>query len=223
MEYLKLNGSITKIEDNNRFLLPYMQDEQATSYTGVPILINKRYTTPIDVLNHQTSNIGVSANIVFLDMPSIKSQLHINSGFRFAQTKVQDSIRTLNPDLTINSKVKEYSLPYWQFYPEVIWHILPETRYGFYATWRPKYLYSIAEDIEFKGLLNQQTGIRRENISNWINEYELLGYLFVNEEKQNGKLFVRWRLNSEMGYSKNNFSQFQVGYSFYILGRGKQK
>ncbi len=223
LEYLKLNGGICKIEDNNRFLVPEMQDEQATSFTGDPILLNKRYTTPVAVLNHQTNNIGVTTNALFLDMPTIKSQLHINGGFRFAQTKVQDSIRTLNADLTINSKVKEYSLPYWQFYPEVIWHILPETRYGFYASWRPKYFHSIAENIEYKGMLNEQTGIRRDNISSWVNEFELLGYLYTNEEKQNGKLFVRWRLNSEMGYSKNNFSQFQVGYSFYILGRGKQK
>lgn len=223
LEYLKLSGGICKIEDNNRFLVPEMQDEQVTSFTGAPLLLNKRYTTPVAVLNHQTNNIGVTANAMFLDMPSIKSQLHINGGFRFAQTKVQDSIRTLNADLTINSKVKEYSLPYWQFYPEVIWHILPETRYGFYASWRPKYFHSIAENIEYKGMLNEQTGIRRDNISSWVNEFELLGYLYTNEEKQNGKLFVRWRLNSEMGYSKNNFSQFQVGYSFYVLGRGKQK
>lgn len=223
MEYLKLNGGITKIEDNNRFLIPDMQDEQSTSFSGDPILINKRYTTPIDVLNHQVSYIGVSANVVFLDMPTIKSQLHINGGFRFAQTKVQDSIRTFNSDLTIKSQVKEYNLPYWQLYPEIIWHILPESRYGFYASWRPKYFYSISDEVEFKGLLNQQTGIRRDNISNWLNEYEILGYLYTNEEKQNGKLFIRWRLNSEMGFSSNNFSQFQVGYSFFILGRGKQK
>lgn len=222
MEYLKLNGGITKIEDNNRFLIPEMQDEAATSFSGDPILVNKRYTTPIDVVNHQSWNIGVTINTMLLDIPLLKSQLHINGGLRFAQAKVQDSLRTLNPDLTINSKAKEYNLGYWLFYPEVVWHTLPETRYGFYATWRPKYFHSVTDGIEYSGLQNQLTGIRRGSISNWINEFELLGYLYVNEEKQNGKLFVRWRLNSEMGYSNNNFSQFQVGYSFYILGRGKQ-
>ncbi|MEZ0129802.1 hypothetical protein AB9T88_08565, partial [Flavobacterium sp. LBUM151] len=189
---------------------------------GSTILINNRYTTPIDVVNHQDWNIGVISNIILLDMPLIKSQLHFNAGFKFAQTKVQDSLRTLNPDLTINSKPKEYNLNYWLFYPEVTWHILPETRYGFYGTWRPKYFYSITDGVEFAGPEDQLTGTRRNNVSNWINEFELLGYLYVNEEKQNGKLFVRWRLNSEMDYAKNNFSQFQVGYSFYILGRGKQ-
>lgn len=223
IEYLKLNGGITKIEDNNRFLVPDMEEEQITSSAGNQILVNNRYTTPVNIINHQNSYIGVSANVVFLDMPSIKSQLHINGGFRFAQTKVKDSIKTLNTDFTINSKAKEYNLPYWQFYPEVIWHILPETRYGFYGSWRPKYFYSLTEEMQFKGLLNPQTNLRRGNVSNWINEFELLGYLYVNDENQNGKLFIRWRLNSEMGYSKNNFSQFQVGYAFYILGRGKQK
>ncbi|WP_374461050.1 hypothetical protein [Chryseobacterium taeanense] len=223
LEYLKLNGGITKIEDTNRFLIPDMQDETATSYSGEQILVNKRYTTPIDVLNHQTWHIGANANIFLIDMPTLKSQLHGNIGFRFAQTKVQDSIRKLNSDLTINSKVKEYNLPYWQFYPEIILHILPETRYGFYATWRQKYFYSMTDNIEYAGLQNQLTGNRRENISKWINEFELLGYLYLNQEKQNGKLFIRWRLDSERGYSKNNFTQFQVGYAFYILGRGKQK
>jgi len=223
MEYLKLSGGVTKIEDNNRALVPEMADVPATSFTGDPILLNKRYTTPIDVVNHQTWKVGVNTNAILLDIPLIKSQMHINGGFRFAQTKVLDSIRTLNADLTIKSKAKEYNLSYWLFYPEVTWHILPETRYGFYASYRPKYFYSISDGIEFAGPQNQLTGTRRENISSWINEYELLGYLYVNEEKQNGKLFVRWSLNSEMGFSKNNFSQFQVGYSFYILGRGKQK
>lgn len=222
VEYLKFSGGLTKIEDNNRFLVPDMQDEPATSFSSIPILVNHRYTTPIDVLDHQIWNIGVTTNIALLDMPLIKSQLHFNAGFRFAQTKVQDSLRTINTDLSISSNVKDYSLNYWIFHPEVTWHILPETRYGFFASWRPKYLYSISDGIEFSGLRNPLTGNRRENISNWINEFELLGYLYVNEEKQNGKLFVRWRLNSEMQYSKNNFSQFQVGYSFFILGRGKQ-
>lgn len=222
VEYLKLSGGLTKIEDNKRVLIPDMQDELATSFSGTPILINKRYTTPVDVLNHQMWNIGVTANIFLIDLPLIKSQLHINAGFKFAQTKVQDSLRTINPDLTISSTLKEYNLNYWVFHPEVTWHILPETRYGFFASWRPKYFNSVSDGIEFSGLRDPLTGNRREKISNWINEFELLGYLYVNEEKQNGKLFVRWRLNSEMGYSKNNFSQFQVGYSFFILGRGKQ-
>jgi hypothetical protein len=223
MEYLKINGGVTKIEDNNRYLIPEMEDEAAVSNTGEPILINKRYTTPIAVLNHQVWNIGVNTNIFLFDMPLIKSQLHINAGFKYAQTKVMDSLRTYNPDLTIHSEVKEYNLNYWLFYPEVMWHILPEARYGFYASWRPEYFYSITDGIEFSGELDQLTSNRRANVSSWINEFELLGYLFVNEEKQNGKLFVKLKINSEMGYSKNNFSQFQVGYAFYILGRGKQQ
>lgn len=223
LEYLKLNGGLTKIEDNKRLLIPDMEDEQATSYNGTNILINKRYSTPVDILNHQTWNIGTNANIFLIDMPTLKSQLHANVGFRFAQTKVQDSIRTINNDLTTTSKAKEYNFSYWQFYPEFILHILPETRYGFYASWRQKYFYSLSENIEFAGSRDLLTGNRREDISKWINEFELLGYLYLNEEKQNGKLFIRWRLDSERGYSKNNFTQFQVGYAFYILGRGKQK
>lgn len=223
LEYLKLNGGLTKIEDNKRLLIPDMEDEQATSYNGTNILVNKRYSTPVDILNHQTWNIGTNANIFLIDMPTLKSQLHANVGFRFAQTKVQDSIRTINNDLTTTSKAKEYNFSYWQFYPEFILHILPETRYGFYASWRQKYFYSLSENIEFAGSRDLLTGNRREDISKWINEFELLGYLYLNEEKQNGKLFIRWRLDSERGYSKNNFTQFQVGYAFYILGRGKQK
>ncbi|NML56782.1 hypothetical protein [Chryseobacterium cheonjiense] len=223
LEYLKLNGGLTKIEDNKRLLIPDMEDEQATSYNGSNILINKRFSTPIDILNHQTWNIGTNANIFLIDMPTLKSQLHANVGFRFAQTKVQDSIRTINSDLSTTSKAKEYNFSYWQFYPEFVLHILPETRYGFYASWRQKYFYSLSENIEFAGARDILTGNRRENISKWINEFELLGYLYLNEEKQNGKLFIRWRLDSERGYSKNNFTQFQVGYAFYILGRGKQK
>ncbi|MBB4805889.1 hypothetical protein HNP38_001161 [Chryseobacterium defluvii] len=223
MEYLKLAGGVTKIEDNNRYLIPEMQDIKETSYLGQPILINKRYTTPIDVTNHQVWNIGLTSNIALIDMLLIKSQVHINAGFKFAQTKVQDSLRVLNSDDTVKSTLKEYNLNHWQFFPELVLNVLPETRYGFYASWRPKYLSLLTDGLEYYGALDPLTGARRGNISKWVNEYELLGYLYVNEEKQNGKLFVRWRLNAEMGYRKNNFSQFQLGYSFYVLGRGKQK
>ncbi len=223
MEYLKITGGVSKIEDNNRYLIPQMEDVKEASYLGQPILVNKRYTTPIDVTNHQVWNIGLTINISLLDMPALKSQMHLNAGFKFAQTKVQDSIRVLNTDNTIKSTINEYNLNHWQFFPELLFNVLPESRYGFYVAWRPKYLSLLTDGLEYYGVLDPITGIRRGDISKWVNEYELLGYLYVNEEKQNGKLFVRWRLNAEMGYAKNNFSQFQLGYSFYILGRGKQK
>lgn len=221
LEYLKFVGGISKVEKNNRNLTPDMKDEITISFSGDTILNNKRYTTPIDIISHQTWNVGLILNGLFFDIPLIKSQLHINLGFKFNQTKVIDSLRTFGINKVISSKSNEYNLNYWLFYPEVKLHVLPETRYGIYASWRPKYLKSLSDRLEYSGPQNLISGNMRSNISNWINEFELLGYLYTNQEKQNGKLFIKWILNTEFGYNKNNFTQFQLGYSFYILGRGK--
>ncbi|WP_243471706.1 hypothetical protein [Winogradskyella sp. MH6] len=215
-QYTEIVGGITKIEDNQRRLNPERIDTEVLSNDGITTVIDaKRYTTPTDLLNYRDWYIGQDFNLLLIDNPNLKHQFHINGGLRFNRTAIQDSIQTVGAD---NLKEEQYSLSYWTFYPEFLMHILPEERYGFYAMWRPNYVHLASDRVEFKSLADPVTGFRRK-VSNWMNEFEFKGYVDVGS---NGQLFLRWRLFHEMGYSANNFSQIQLGFSFYLLGRNKE-
>ncbi len=212
IQYSEIEGGITKIEDKQRRLNPERIDTEVTLVDNSIVIDSKRYTNPVDLLNFRTWFIGQDTNFLLIDNPDLKHQFHINGGFRFNRTAIQDSIKTVGSD---SLKPEEYSVSFWTFYPEVKMHLLPEERYGVYAMWRPKFVYLTSDKIDFKSTANPVTGFRRK-VSNWVNEFEFKGYVDVGEK---GQLFLRWRLNHEMGYSANNFSQIQLGYSFFILGR----
>lgn len=225
-EYLKPFGGFSKIEDSNKFLIPEMIDNPTISLTtpSTSILENKRYTTPIDIIKHQTWRLGVDINITTIDMPLLKSQVFVDLGFAYSRTATRDSIRTfkdatltgndlINPD-NIKSKVNEFGINYWQFYPSLKIHYSPEFRYGFYFNYKPSYMYVNNDTVNLLGKTNPLDGVKRK-VSNFVNEYEIIGYWKVD---QNGKLFFRWRLNNEMGYANNYYTQIQLGYSFNVLG-----
>ncbi|CAH8283088.1 hypothetical protein EV196_10268 [Mariniflexile fucanivorans] len=213
-QYIEVAGGITKIEDKERRLNPERIDNEQLSQDSVLVFNSKRYSTPIDLLHYSNWNIGSDINVLLVDSPDLKYQFHINAGVRFGKTAIQDSIKQIGSN---NLKPLEYSVSYWTFYPEVKMHLLPEERYGFYAMWRPKYVHLISDKLEFKSVANPITGDRR-GMSNWVSEFEFKGYVDVGSK---GQIFARWRLNHEMGYSANNFSQIQLGYSFYIFGRNE--
>jgi len=226
LEYVRINAGLNKLEDNNKFLNTYQEKKynvkdnlsDFSNTTKELVTSKKRFSTPIDILNNRLWFVGTDLNVLLYDWAHVKSQFHININFSFNRTLVKDTLYTYkdNPQ-RYEEKVREYGINYFLISPKVLWHILPEKRFGVNVSYSPRYFYSLSEEVE---LNPWKTSIDKErtHMSKWINEFEIMGYLFINEDKKNGKLFCRWRLDSEVGYSKNNFSQFQLGYSFYILG-----
>jgi len=212
LQYTEIAGGLTKIEDKQRRLDPERIDGEIALDDNSMVFDSQRFTTPIDLLNYSTWNLGQDINLLLIDNPDLQHQFHINAGLRFNRTAIQDSIKTLGSE---DLKPEEYSVSFWTFYPEIKMHLLPEERYGFYVMWRPKYVHLISDKIEFQSTSDPLTGSRRR-MSNWVNEFEFKGYVDVGDK---GQLFLRWRLNHEMGYSANNFSQIQLGYSFFIFGQ----
>jgi len=215
LQYLELSGALIKIEDKERRYSPERIDMPVQNSNGDSVINSQRFATPIDLITHRTWNIGADLNLVLLDSPDWKYQFHLNGGLRFNRTAIQDSIASVNSEILTP---EEYSVSFWNFYGEARLHILPEERYGFYAMWRPNYVYLTSDRLDLRAPADPITGTRR-NMSNWVNEFELKGYVDVGD---NGQLFLRWRLFHEMGYTANNFSQIQLGFSFYLLGRNKE-
>ncbi|MBS7788287.1 hypothetical protein KIH23_13345 [Flavobacterium sp. CYK-55] len=201
--------------------------------------ITGKSTTPVDLLKHQIWRLGLDINCLTIDMPLLKSQLFIDGGVSYCSSAVQDSLKAFvndrytnisnstDPPKTIadlneanNLKTisgNTYNINYWQFYPKFTWRYASESRFGVDLSYSPKYFYLTSDELDIIGIKKQSDGTKtpREDISKWMSEFEFLGFWRIDT---NGKLFIRWRLNFEAGYSSNYYNQIQVGYAFNLLG-----
>jgi hypothetical protein len=213
-QYIKPSVVISKIEENNRLLLPQTNDSIITTAGGTESLKQGIKVSPLQVYYHQNLSLGLDLNLLFLDNPDLKYHFYLNGGFRFGRTAVQDSIRILNSQNTIETTglVNEFGINYFTFYPEVVLQFFPEERFSVLISDRIKYFSSAFSDPKLETL---DTSLKAdEKTSSRINTLELMAYVKIGT---NGKLFARWRFNSQVGNIDQNFHQLQLGYSFYFL------
>lgn len=213
-QYMRPAITISKIEENNRFLQPETNDMIINNEEGEDVLVQGISTSRIDVLYYQNLSVGLDLNVLFLDSPHMKYHIYANAGFRFGRTVVQDSLRTLDTGNNIVNSgfVNEFGINYFTLYPEIIVQLLPEERFSFFISDRLQYFSSAFDKPEL--ITINKDGVEDEKASDWINSFEMMVYVKVG---QNGKLFGRWVFNSQLGNIQENFHQLQLGYSFYIL------
>jgi hypothetical protein len=194
-EYIDVKASLSKIEENNKYLNPGN-------------LGNVSYFSPLNIFQHQSFSIGGNVNIMTLENQNKKINTFLNSGLEYGRSGLQ-----ITPDE--NLFLNTMTIPL-----ELKMHFVPEKRYGFIASNKLIY-YKIFDDNS----INLQSIDKENNTlvdpENWLNRTELQFY--VNTSKT-GKLFVRYGFVTEFNNWDNNFSQFQFGYSFYLFQRnGKKK
>jgi hypothetical protein len=179
--------------------------EENNKFLGASTLDGTNYFSPIRVFQHQSFSIGGDFNILTLENQNKKINTSLNSGLEYGRSGLQIS-ETKNEFLnTINVPI------------ELKMNFIPEKRYGFIASNRLIYfrIYN-DETINLKSIKNGAL-IDPEN---WLNKTELQFYVNTS---QTGKLFIRYGFITELNNWDNNFSQFQFGYSFYILQRNGKK
>ncbi|HRO86382.1 MAG TPA: hypothetical protein PK110_16300 [Niabella sp.] len=213
-QYIRPAVTISKIEENNRFLQPKRNDSIFTTTSGSDSLKTEIVSTPIEILNYQNTSLGLDLNILFLDNPDIKYHFYLNGGFRFGRTAIRDSLRTLSSQTKIETTglVNEFGISYFTFYPEAILQYLPEERVSLIISDKLQF-FSSAFNNPVLVSYDKKDNIE-DKLTKWINTFEIMGYFKTGE---NGKLFGRYRFNSQIGNVKQQFHQFQLGYSFYIL------
>jgi len=191
-EYINLNAKLTKIEENNKFL-------SAIERGGI------NYFSPITIKQHESFSIGGDVNLVFFESQNKKLNTTVDLGLNYGRSGlslIEENQLFLN---TITGSAN------------VTFHVIPEKRYGFIASNRFSYFSILNDDIinnaENFVIQSLENGALASP-NNWLNSTQLSFYLSTSVT---GKLFVRYTLMTELEDWDNNFSQFQFGYSFYIL------
>jgi hypothetical protein len=215
--FLEPSLVLSKIEDNNRSLLLERKDRFINNQYA-PI----RFTSTLRLKQFENFSAGASLNLLLLDMPNLKSTIFANWGFRYGRTAVQDSIRTVvNGVVTIDQNgLDEYGVNTFAHYPEIVWSIYEDERYGLSITWQHHWFY--LRDNRFEQVANipsfQDSELNPEKNVKEFNTIRILTFLEPSSNNR-GRLFFRYTYNWQQGFWRTGFHQAQVGYSFYLLGR----
>ncbi|NQX91473.1 MAG: hypothetical protein HRT74_04975 [Flavobacteriales bacterium] len=190
-EYIELKTEFSKIEENNKFLIPSsVTDELGNNVT---------FFEPLRIIQHQSLSIGADVNLLFLENQNKKINTNLDFGLRFGRSGLrigEDSEEFYNTALpSLNLQFK----------------IIPEKRYAFAASNRISYL-RVYDDFDLN--LKSKVDDSAQNPKSWFNTVTLN---FMVNTSTTGKLFLRYRLISELENWDNNFSQLQFGYSFFLL------
>lgn len=185
-EYIDVKASLSKIEENNKFL-------------DASILNTVEYFSPLNIFQHQSFSIGGDFNILTLENQNKKINTSLNSGLEYGRSglKLSDSENTFLNTISVPIELKM--------------SFVPEKRYGFIASNKLIYFKIYNDEIINLKSFENETLIDPEN---WLNKTELQFYVNTSET---GKLFIRYGFITELNNWDNNFSQFQFGYSFYLL------
>jgi len=186
-EYLQVKTTLSKIEENNKFLQPILIGQESIF-------------EPLSILQHQSFSIGGDLNLLYFENQNKKINTAIDFGLLYGQSGLQVSENEREFFNTLSSSLN------------LSFEFIPEKRYGFKASNRISYFEIFNTDnINVSSIKDGLSSNQNRFFNKTSFEF------FVNVAPTTGKLFLRYQLLSELEDFDNNFSQLQFGYSFYIL------
>lgn len=190
-EYINLNARFTKIEENNKFL----KSEEVNDLS---------FFSPLRIKQHESFSIGGDVNLLSFENQNRKINTYIDLGWNYGRSGLEFSEQNQEFLNTITGSAN------------IAFHFIPEKRYGFIASNRiSRFVILNDELIERNGFsLASLDNTELSDSNDWLNSTEIEFYLNTSST---GKLFIRYTLITELDNWDNNFSQFQFGYSFFIL------
>ncbi len=218
-QYLRISGGLTKIEDDERFLIP--ETVNTISGEGENQAIERTLSTnPIELLRHQNWNVGFDLNAFYVEDSDLKYHWYLDLGYRYARTQVRDSLVEINEigEVEKNGKVNDFGIGYNTYFLKTHIDLLPNENFSFAMNYKLSYITPAFNQIELKTVDRSEK--KETPFKRWYNTYELSGRTRLGNA---GNIFVRYRFNYQNGNVENNFHQFQVGYSFYLFKRVKSK
>jgi hypothetical protein len=122
--------------------------------------------------------------------------------------------------------IKHYPRRYTNTYQpstELLWRITGDERYGIELSYGINWV--ISDQVNFTQRSNTLNvadfdSFQKSNKDYGIQRFMILAYLNL-DSNSSGRMFFRYRSNSELGNFRNNFSQLQVGYSTYLTKSSK--
>lgn len=228
--YLTPSFAMTKIENNNK-RLPVQYIGSAEPDTARP----NSFASTLQLLQYQAFRIGADLSFLTLDVPGIKSVITVKAGLYFGRTLTVDTIRN-KVDSTIfkpiaDNNIRESGVNSLQFIPEIGLQIFPDKRYGVQFAYRltnfnllSDGLKQVSDTLQYvnhvKSLKGDRSGINNFDKGKWLGMAEV--YAFYRPSTYN-QVFFRYRLNYDLGHSKTNFHQIQIGFSTYLTHTSKSK
>ncbi|PRY84873.1 hypothetical protein [Mongoliibacter ruber] len=227
--YIKPEFTWSKIEQNLRSL------DLTVAEPGTIFQINKRDTlinsnneilidtilfqnrallaSTLDIRQFEMLSVGADFNIWFLDLPYAKSSFYLNAGFRFGRT-----LLTLNDSVSKNEFGMKGFTNTFQFMPEFGYKINGDERYGLDFSYSPNWLISdsrgFIQTSDTFGIFETNETFNHQQ-QNKLHRLTLLAYFNITPSTT-GRLFFRFRSFHQWKNWSNNFTQYQLGYSFYL-------
>ena len=190
IQYIDAVFTYSKIESDNRFLPPFSGPDNTGIYSY----------TPLSILQNRNYSVGAMLNLLYYENQNSKFNFNIDAGFLFGRTGLKsDSTETADEFYANNLE-----LPI-----DFGFHFTPERRVRFSIKDRISWLYILNNDLDLISYKSED-----QSAHNFFNTVELNLKVDISNR---GKLFTRYRFIHEWADWENNFSQFQFGYSFYIL------
>lgn len=200
--YFNAHFQFSKIEKNNKFLLPSVYngiDDTNTPFT-------ESYYNPISLYQYRNFSIGGDLNILYLENQSAKINTTLNAGFLFGRSGIKEEV-----DQEVGNFLNNLEIPV-----EVKFNILPEKRFSFYMSDRLSWFEVFDSGINLKSIENNILVSKNR----FLNTFNVGMNLDISSS---GKLFLRYKLIHELDNINTNFSQLQFGYSFYLLQKNGMK
>jgi hypothetical protein len=222
--------TMNKIEKNNKRLVPLYFGTQAKDTMRANV-----YASTLKLLQHQVFNLGANFNLLTVDIPGFKSTICINSGLYFGRTLLQDTMREKIDSFQFKSintnNVYEFGVNNFMFVPEVTWQIFPDRRYGLSVSQRfihfKTYSSQVTQVVDsahytdyLRSLKGDRSKIEQYDPKLWIGSTEVFAFYRPSEYN---KLFFRYRYNWDLGSTRQNFHQLQLGLSTYLTHTKKDK
>jgi len=218
--YVKPGLTISKIENKQR-RLPINSSKQIINNQ----LYKELYATSIDIMNYESFSIHTDLNLFLLDFPEGQMTIYINAGFKYGLTLVTDSSHTYNGTSIVyndEAKTNDFIINAFQVYPKLVFRFFPEKRYGFSISYQPSYYKAKSNQVaQVYSYSPNKLDLNKldTKYATGIQTLELNAYFQPSSKDPNGKIFFRYRFHSQFKDINTNFSQIQLGYSYYFTKR----
>ncbi|SFF07215.1 hypothetical protein SAMN05518672_11567 [Chitinophaga sp. CF118] len=220
LNYFTPEFAINKIEDNHKqLILDHFEKNPAN--TSKPT----SFASTLDIYRHQIYNLGFSVNLILADAPELKSTINLCAGVYFGRSAIQDTLRVIDaPSNTYKpsseNNVVNTGVNTIQIVPELKWQIFPDERYGVTLSQKLRHFKILSNDFqqvknkeEYISFIQSNQPEKVYNTSKIIWNSEICAFF---KPSSNNQLFIRYRINYDLGDMNHNFSQLQIGLATFL-------
>ncbi|MEM1340357.1 MAG: hypothetical protein AAGF96_21560 [Bacteroidota bacterium] len=179
------------------------------------------YVTLLDLLRYENISVGADLNLFMFDFPNSKFRTEINAGARFGRTRVLANTvasDTMDEGEPIDSNGFTNT---WRYYPEILFRLRPEERYG--ASLSGRYMRFNTQTRDFSVISSEEQF--RENLTDdpqWLWQFAIDAHYSPSATSDN-KFFFRYRYSNNGSFETNGFSELQLGYIISLRPRARDR